>query len=436
MINELSEKLQELLNEETKKLSIESGFVKRKSKLTGDKFAKGLIFGWQRNPDSSLNQLSRMISTFDVTISEQGLHKRFNIQSAHFLENLLNKAASIFTSTNEIDTGLLAKFKELKIYDSTLITLPYELIEEWTGSGNRFGSKANSTLKISSCLSLKTGSLKIVLEDGFVNDRSSSLITSETIQEGGLYIKDLGYYSMEHFQHIHEQGGYFASRFKIHNKIYSYCGQQIDIARIMKDKNILDKDVLIGEKKLKCRLLVIRLPEELKEERIQKLIKDSIRKQKPVSERKLALSEFNIFITNLSDDILSFKEVLILMKSRWQIELLFKLWKSYAKIDKSKSNKPYMILTELYAKMIGALISHQVMIIGLWKFIDRSLFKAIKVLQDNVSILAYSFTKDKEAINQAIYFISSNIKQCRIDKRKESPPTFELLAGLKDLTYA
>lgn len=85
--------------------------------------------------------------------------------------------------------------------------------------------------------------------------------------------------------------------------------------------------------------------------------------------------------------------------------------------------------------MIGSLISHQLMIIGQWKCIDRSLFKAIKVIQDNTSILAYSFNKNNDAIIEAITFITSIIEDCRIDKRKRKSATFQLLEGSKQLHY-
>lgn len=436
MINELSNKLQELFEVKTKDLSIKSGLVQRSSKLTGSILAKGIVFGFQRNADSSINQLTRMISSFGISISEQGLDKRFSQKSANFFRLLLNEAISIFNAENKIDSGLFKKLSDLKITDSTIITLPYELINEWTGSGNRLGSKANSAMKISATLSLKSGSLNIVLEDGFVQDKDSEIITSEIIEPQGLYIKDLGYYNNQYFEMIDKKGGYFSSRLKIQNKVISHQGQTIDIVKLMKGKNAIDKQVFVGKNKLPCRLLIMRLPEEIKKERLLKLQKEAVRKQQKLSEKKISLSEFNIFITNIPVEKLSFNEVLVLMKARWQIELLFKLWKSYCKLDESRSKKPYRILTELYAKMIGILISHQLMIIGFWNFIDRSLFKAIKVIQDNVSVLVYAFNKGTEQIKEAINFITSIIKSCRIDKREQNPALFELISGHKEINYA
>ena len=113
MINELANKLQAILDVESKTLSKDSGFVQRESKLSGDKFAKGLIFGWMANPEASLSELTRMICNFDVKISEQGLDKRFNENSCHFLKMILDKCLLNFTGINTLELGLLSKFSDV-----------------------------------------------------------------------------------------------------------------------------------------------------------------------------------------------------------------------------------------------------------------------------------------------------------------------------------
>ena len=65
-------------------------------------------------------------------------------------------------------------------------------------------------------------------------------------------------------------------------------------------------------------------------------------------------------------DQLCVDDVLQLARVRWQIELLFKLWKSHGQLDKSRSDNPWRVLCELYAKLIAMLIQH-------WSFFARQL---------------------------------------------------------------
>ena len=437
MIQELSNKLQEILTESSDKYSRDSGFVKRESKLTGSKFAQGLIFGWQNNPNISLSELTQVFSELGVNISEQGLSKRFNESGIFFMEKLLRECLLLLNNENEVSSLLLSKFSDVKVYDSTTVMLPKELIEYWTGNGSRTGSKTTSAIKISASLSLKSGSLNLSIEDGFNNDRNAELIINEDIVSNSLSIKDMGYFSLESFDTIDKKGAYYCSRLKLQTKIYSLDDKELDILNIMNDKIILDKDVIVGNtQRLKCRLLVSRLSKEKENERINEIKKQAKREGLQPSKNRLKLAAFNIFITNADRDKLSFDEALVLMKSRWQIELLFKLWKSYCQIDKSRSKNSKRILIELYAKLIGAIISHQFMVIGMWNNIDRSMFKAIKIIQKNIPFIIESFSKGITEIQNSVQKICSKLEDCRIKKRGKRPATYQFIQQRKIYSYA
>lgn len=47
-------------------------------------------------------------------------------------------------------------------------------------------------------------------------------------------------------------------------------------------------------------------------------------------------------------EMLSLQEALVLMRSRWQIEKLFELWKRYGHLDKSRSEKPWRVMCEIH----------------------------------------------------------------------------------------
>ena len=68
---------------------IETGFMKRKRKITGSKFIQTLVFGWLDNPDATLEELTQTGVKVGLDISPQGLDKRFTKESSEFLYKVL-----------------------------------------------------------------------------------------------------------------------------------------------------------------------------------------------------------------------------------------------------------------------------------------------------------------------------------------------------------
>ena len=79
--------------------------------------------------------------------------------------------------------------------------------------------------------------------------------------------------------------------------------------------------------------------------------------------------------------LLSLEEALEIGRARWQIELLFKLWKSEGRIDESTSQKPYRVLCELYAKLVAMVVQHWVLLVSGWEHVDRSLVKMAQTVR-------------------------------------------------------
>ena len=72
--------------------------------------------------------------------------------------------------------------------------------------------------------------------------------------------------------------------------------------------------------------------------------------------------------------MLSLEEALVLARCRWQLELLWKLWKSYGRIDESRSQNPWRVLCEIYAKLLGMLVQHWTLLASCWSQPDRRSF--------------------------------------------------------------
>src|SRR2546430_4236304 len=69
-----------------------TGFVQRRSKLTGAAFVQALVFGWLANPHASVAALAQAAAVAGVAISPQGLDQRCGEAAAGFLEAVLAAA--------------------------------------------------------------------------------------------------------------------------------------------------------------------------------------------------------------------------------------------------------------------------------------------------------------------------------------------------------
>ncbi len=101
-----------------------------------------------------------------------------------------------------------------------------------------------------------------------------------------------------------------------------------------------------------------------------------------VSEQTLALANWALPITDVPRQRLSLGEALVLMRERWQMELLYKLWKQDGQVDEWHTDNPWRILCEVYAKLIGLLLQHWLIVLYAWQEPQRSLVKLAQVVRD------------------------------------------------------
>ena len=87
---------------------------------------------------------------------------------------------------------------------------------------------------------------------------------------------------------------------------------------------------------------------------------------------------WTIFVTNVPASMLSLEHVALLYAVRWQVELIFKLWKSHMKLHLISGIRKERILVELYAKLIGLVLFQFLTMPLRAKDIDLSPTKAFK----------------------------------------------------------
>lgn len=120
-------------------------------------------------------------------------------------------------------------------------------------------------------------------------------------------------------------------------------------------------DVYIGaEKELKPRLIITKLSKEQTEKRASKLIASTKKKRGTLNSRSVSWNCLNAYITNVEDSILKTEEIHLFYSLRWQVELMFKIWKSIFKIDQVKKVKIQRFKCFLYGRLIALLLSSSI----------------------------------------------------------------------------
>jgi hypothetical protein len=82
----------------------------------------------------------------------------------------------------------------------------------------------------------------------------------------------------------------------------------------------------------------------------------------------------------------------LIQRVRWQIEFLFKLWKSHGKIDAWRSADRWRIHTEIDAKLVAMVIQHWLLVVTSWHDPERSMVKGAQAVRAHACDLACVFT--------------------------------------------
>jgi len=285
-------------------------------------------------------------------------------------------------------------------------------------------------MKLHICLNYSTGQLfGPVIQDGCMHDQRSPYQEME-LPAGALRLADLGYYDLDQLAEDQRRNIYWITRLKIGTTIYDARGEMIDLQAWLSNQSqgFMDEWVYVGKKqRLACRLIMQRVPQEVADQRRRRLYEYARKKQVPVQRKSLALAQWTLVITNVPSELLTGKEVLTLLRIRWQIELLFKLWKSYAKVDEWRSCNPWRILCEIYAKLIGLVVTQWMLTVGLWQYPERSLFRAMKIIRKYVTVIAIVFNNQDQLewiLNQLMSILPVG---SRMDKRVSHPNAYQLL---------
>lgn len=428
------EELEEILTTYADQLAHET-FLVRQRQLTGAALALTLIFGWLQEPGITLDGLCQVLQRCQIGISASGLNQRFTPQMVTFFQRLLDRLVQAKLRQDAVVAlPLFKRFSAVIVEDSTTITLPDALADQWEGCGGDEHT-SGAALKLLVRWNLSTGQVSGPTRHPGKTADVKAAVAVEELPEGCLSLADLGFWDLVRFLKFDadtkQRKRFFESRYKTGTALYTKGGHRLDLRGVLPQQvgQVIDLGVLLGQKvQLPVRLVAERVPPEVAEQRQERLRREAQAHGRTPSEESLWLANWTLLITNVPRTRLSREELLVLLHVRWQIECLFHEWKSDGGLTHWRSKKPSRILCEVYAKLCALVIQQWLIALGCWDDPMRSLTKAAQAIRREAGYLMRAVIAGilDQVVPDVLCCLHSG---CRVNTRKNWPATAQYLQG-------
>jgi hypothetical protein len=429
--------IQQLFGPIAERVAEESGVIVRKRKFTGMSLARMFVLGFLRNPKATDEQLAQIAAQAGAAVTPQAVEQRHTPKLVKFLQELFCQATKQIVGSSKVLAPILERFSSVILQDSSTIRLPDYMSEEFPGCGGSHGSGA-AALKLQTEWDLRNGALTHVgLEPGRSPDGGSCRQEARR-GRGTLRITDLGYFNLAVFAAMTQAREYFLSRLQFGTKVLTRAGDAVSLLTWLgqQAKPFVDQNVLLGQtQRLSCRLIAWRVPEEQANRRRQKLRKEvDSRYSKAPSAERLAWCDWTILVTNVPDDLMTPPEAVVLYRARWQIELLFKRWKSQDLVALLRGSTPVRQMVGLWSRLLAALVQHWLLLGTAWGDPTKSLSKVCEAIRAFVGRLVAELDHPPGLTRVLTDLAAAIAKTCLRNKRSK-PGTFELLNDVCLLDY-
>jgi hypothetical protein len=340
-------------------------FVQRASKITGKLFLALVTVGRWSTPKTSLAQLAAKAAQLEppVEVTPEALQQRRNARAVAFLQDLLQTAfAKLHTEDTVCDEALFAPFARVHIAESTGFGLPESLQVQFPGAG---GSGRKAGAKIQLVWDYKSHTFDhLALIPWNVPDNKYVDTVVELARPHSLFLFDLGYFKLAAFAQIARAHAYFLSRLNHQTTMLELVDgrqQPLDLPRSLarEPRSLLEKPVLLGAReRVAARLIAVRMPATIVNARRRQARAVAKKRGYTPSQAHLLLLAWNLFLTTVPSTVWSPQTVCTAYSLRWQVELVFKSWKSHLHLATLTTTTKHSTLCSLYGRMLLILLTY------------------------------------------------------------------------------
>ncbi|MGP4078259.1 IS4 family transposase [Halobacillus sp. K22] len=412
-----------------------TGFSKRSSKCKPEAFLSLCTLLKDSVGKNSLQHLCSAISyQFQISISKQALHERFNGKAVSFLKQIYGQLAA----RQEGMASVLERhplFSRIRIMDATSFRLPSPHADYPGVQG--YGVKVQLEYEW-----LRGEVLYHKVQAEAKSDKDAAREQLDSLEPGDLLLRDLGYYSARLIKEMNKKEAYFISRVPSQTKFWTWSGEkgwiQIKPEEDLKNKvsgETIDYGFIkVGgdsRSSFVARIVAQKLTLQQRQRRERAL---HLKRQK--GHQTLSANQRNqiqILVTNVTQEELGAQDLYPLYSIRWQVEILFKTWKSLFKVDDIRKMNQERVECHLYGTLIEILLSSmmtfQCRYYLYWKHqIEASEYKCMDLVKRALPHLASSIQSGPKSVLIILEMIFENTRRHgRKEHRKKHESPFDIL---------
>ena len=432
IVGKVAAAMQHVLGPEIEDLGQTTGVIQRRRKFTAITLLRVLVLTLLRKPAAKATDFQTTSAQLGLHVTATAVEHRFTPQLVVFLRAALERTVLWALAAAPQAADLLNRFTSVRIGDSSTIALPDDLADQFPGCGGTLRA-GKAALKIHLLWDFLTGS---ILQLGITPGRDSDAtnpIAQEVPPAGSLSLFDLGYFCLDRLQKLSRAGAFWISRLQHGTAVFDTEGRSLGLLQSLRRQTgagPIDVSVLLGVRhRLPCRLIALRVPQEVADRRRQKAYQKAQKHGRVPSQEYLQWHDWTIFVTNCELGWLTWQAVVVLYRARWQIELMFKLWKSHNRLATHRAGATAEEqLAVVYAKLIAVLVQHWILLTVTWCECRRSLMKAATIIGDWVTLLIDALD-DLDKLVGVLNRMIAVVHKCgaRVQNRNAHPSLSQLL---------
>lgn len=432
--------LQSLFTDHAICLAQQTGLVQRRSKLSGPLILLVLVAGFIQHPDASYNILAQVAADYDVNLTRQAIQQRLTIAAVTFFQALFEKSLQLLQTQCRLSIPVLDQFSAIYLLDSSQVAVPTAMITQYPGTG---GDGPKAGVKWQVLWEVLAGNLHHILGQPAKQSDHRYREYMDWVSAGSLILFDLGYVALPALQQLVSREAYFICRWNPRFEAFTSEGKPFDLRahlvsclRLQGQGQQLDFTLRVGVRaQLPLRVVAFHLPPAICEQRRRRANATERKRGFTYTAEYKMMLDWNVYITNVAPEQLTSEQLGRVYRLRWQVELLFKLWKSQAELANVRGKQSGRVLCEMYAKLIGLAIfgylsapvrltDFELSAVQAWQVLQRQIERVASALHTGITGTAGT----GQDLQQALTLVYQRWEQfAQRQLRPDRPTTFRQL---------